>query len=187
MTDNTTILPAPTDGLDLAPGGFNAGFDWTSWQPRVRATLLFVIDQHHGPGGEVLLIEKKRGFGAGKVNGPGGKIAPGESAIAAAVRETIEETGIEPLDPVAAGHLAFSFRDGLTIAVDVFISGRWRGALAACEEADPFWCPLDQVPYDRMWQDDRHWLPSVLAGGRVRGRFGFDGERMIECHMVLES
>lgn len=30
-------------------------------------------------GGEILLIEKKRGHGAGKVNGPGGKIDPGES------------------------------------------------------------------------------------------------------------
>lgn len=39
------------------------------------ATLMFVIDEARG---EVLLIRKKRGLGAGKINGPGGKIDPGK-------------------------------------------------------------------------------------------------------------
>lgn len=166
---------------------FGGLFDWDKWTPQVRATLMFVIDDASGGDGRVLLIHKLRGFGAGKVNGPGGKIAGGESPLAAAVRETVEETGIEPLDPVAAGTLAFSFLDGLTIAVDVYRASRWRGVLTACEEADPFWCPLDAVPYDRMWQDDRHWLPEVLAGATVRARFGFDGERMLECQLVIDG
>ena len=46
--------------------------EWASWQPQVRATLLFVIKE-----GQVLLIHKKRGLGQGKVNGPGGKIEAG--------------------------------------------------------------------------------------------------------------
>jgi hypothetical protein len=29
-----------------------------------------------------------------------------------------------------------------------------------------------------MWADDRFWLPQVLAGELVDGRFGFDGEQM---------
>ena len=41
--------------------------DWNAWEPQQRATLLFVIH-----GGEILLIRKKRGLGAGKINGPGG-------------------------------------------------------------------------------------------------------------------
>ena len=47
---------------------------WPDWQASERATLLFVIRD-----GQVLLIDKKRGLGAGKVNGPGGHIEPGES------------------------------------------------------------------------------------------------------------
>ena len=35
--------------------------DWTAWQPAQRATLLYVISD-----GQILLIRKKRGLGAGR-------------------------------------------------------------------------------------------------------------------------
>ena len=47
--------------------------DWSTWQGEMLATLMFIIQD-----GRILLIEKKRGLGAGKINGPGGKIEPGE-------------------------------------------------------------------------------------------------------------
>ena len=63
--------------------------DWSTWTPTVQATLLFVVRD-----GQVLLIQKKRGLGAGKVNGPGGKLDPGETPLACALRETEEEIGV---------------------------------------------------------------------------------------------
>jgi len=69
------------------------GFDWEGWKGEVLATLLFVVKD-----GRILLIEKKRGHGAGKVNGPGGKIDPGETALECAVRETQEELHIHAKD-----------------------------------------------------------------------------------------
>jgi len=36
--------------------------DWSTWTPTDRATLLFIIEPER-----ILLIEKKRGLGAGKV------------------------------------------------------------------------------------------------------------------------
>ena len=165
----------------------DAGFDWDRWTPTVRATLMFVIDRHDPAAPRVLLIEKLRGFGMGKVNGPGGKIDPGETPLEAAVRETIEETGIEPIDVEPCGTIAFAFRDGLRIGVNLFRASRWQGDLRACEEADPFWCAADAIPWRRMWQDDHHWLPTVLDGGTVSARFGFDQERMIECHLILDQ
>src|SRR5690348_10779969 len=36
--------------------------DWATWQPTERANLCFVIR-----GGQILLIRKKRGLGAGKI------------------------------------------------------------------------------------------------------------------------
>ena len=44
-------------------------------------------------GDRVLLGMKKRGFGAGKWNGFGGKLEPGESVVEAAAREVREECG----------------------------------------------------------------------------------------------
>ncbi|MEO1370466.1 MAG: NUDIX domain-containing protein, partial [Acidobacteriota bacterium] len=59
-----------------------AEIDWRRWRPTDRATLVFVID-----GGRILLIRKKRGLGAGKVNGPGGRLEAGETPVQCAVRE----------------------------------------------------------------------------------------------------
>ena len=47
------------------------------------------------------------------------------------------------------------------------------------EEAVPLWVPLEAIPYDRMWEDDIHWLPLVLDGKSILGKFVFDGERMV--------
>ena len=32
----------------------------------------------------------------------------------------------------------------------------------------PQWFPLENVPYDTMWADDRFWLPLLLAGAWER-------------------
>ena len=51
--------------------------DWSNWTPEQTATLMFVIDDNR-----VLLIRKKRGLGAGKINGPGGRLEEGETPYA---------------------------------------------------------------------------------------------------------
>lgn len=34
-----------------------------------------------------------------------------------------------------------------------------------------------------MWEDDRHWLPLLLAGERFAGFFEFDGEKMVSMEL----
>lgn len=51
--------------------------------------------------GRVLLVRRGHGPARGLWSAPGGHIEPGETAIEAARREMLEETGIELLDPVA--------------------------------------------------------------------------------------
>ena len=60
--------------------------DWTFWRAVDPATLVFIIKDNR-----VLLIRKKRGLGAGKVNGPGGRLESGETFKACAIREVQEE------------------------------------------------------------------------------------------------
>ncbi len=148
--------------------------DWENWTPEIRATLLFARR-----GDEVLLIRKKRGLGAGKINGPGGKIDPGETPLEAAIRETREEVGITPHFPVETGELFFQFCDGLSIHCVVFFAHSFSGELIETDEAVPLWTRVDEIPYDEMWEDDRHWLPLGLAGRHFRARFLFDGEKML--------
>ena len=86
--------------------------DWDNWNPVERATLLFVIDA-----GRILLIHKKRGFGKGKINGPGGKIESGETPRQCAIRETEEELLIRPTGEEDAGRLHFQFIDGSRVCL----------------------------------------------------------------------
>jgi len=152
-----------------------AAIDWELWAAVDLCTLVFVVSD-----GRVLLIRKKRGLGAGKVNGPGGRVDPGESPLACAARELEEEVGVTPRALLECGELSFQFVDGYSTHVHVFRAGGCEGCVRETDEAVPLWTPLDAIPYDEMWADDRIWLPLLLEGRRFRGRFVFDGDRMLD-------
>jgi 8-oxo-dGTP diphosphatase len=148
--------------------------DWSVWQPTERATLCFVVRD-----GWILLIRKKRGLGAGKVNGPGGRLEAGESLLQCAVRETQEELGVTPIDPEWRGELFFQFVDGYGLHCAVFTAADCEGEAIETDEAAPLWTPVDAIPFQEMWADDEHWLPGVLAGRNFRAFFDFDGDAML--------
>lgn len=147
--------------------------NWTTWKGEMLATILFVIKD-----GQILLIEKKRGLGAGKINGPGGKIDPGETALQAAIRETQEELMVTPHAPRKLGELRFSMSDCPDILCHVYRADDFSGTPTETDEAVPVWTALDAIPYHRMWEDDRHWLPLLLNEQPFLGRFVFDGDRL---------
>lgn len=154
--------------------------DWANWQPKERANLCFMVRDSR-----VLLIRKKRGLGAGKINGPGGKLDPGETALASAIRETVEEVGVCPCDPQQRGELHFQFRDGYSLHCAVFLAHDFEGEPHETDEATPLWFALADIPYDEMWEDDRHWLPAILRGDMVRGFFVFDGEHLLSRRVEI--
>jgi 8-oxo-dGTP diphosphatase len=148
--------------------------DWARWQATEEANLCFVIRD-----GQVLLIRKKRGLGAGKINGPGGRLEPGETAAEAAIREAQEELGITPTGLEQIGELYFQFLDGYKLHVMVFSATGCEGDPVETDEAIPIWTSLEKIPYHDMWQDDPYWLPLLLARNRFRGYFVFDVDRLL--------
>ena len=154
--------------------------DWARWKPVERATLLFVIK-----GGKVLLIHKKRGLGAGKINGPGGRLDPGETPRACAIREVREELCVTPTGVRKAGELLFQFTNGHSIHGYVFTATGLRGTPKETDEATPIWIRIDAIPYHAMWSDDRVWLPLMLARKKFVGRFLFDDDQMLGCEMEI--
>jgi len=79
--------------------------DWSKWQPRETATLMFVRMD-----GMVLLIRKLMGMGAGLINAPGGRVDPGETPEQGAIRESQEELHVTPIGVKKAGELAFQLK-----------------------------------------------------------------------------
>lgn len=148
--------------------------NWATWQARDQAVLCFIRSA-----GKLLLILKKRGLGAGLFNAPGGRIEPGETPAQAAVRETQEEVGVTPGELHAAGVLRFAFTDGYGLHCQVFTTDTYNGTPIETDEADPFWCAEADIPYGRMWADDRIWLPLLLTGRPFDAHFIFDGELML--------
>ncbi len=138
----------------------------------IRATLCYIIQD-----GKVLLIEKLRGFGKGRFNGPGGKLKLGENPVDCVIRETFEETGILVFGPQNRGRLHFFFGEGKNEpdwVVDIFLSTDWAGKMHGSSESEPGWFNLTNLPLEKMWPDDQYWLPLFLAGKHFEGKFWFD-------------
>jgi 8-oxo-dGTP diphosphatase len=103
------------------------------------------------------------------------------------VRETQEELCISVTNARKAAELWFEMSDYPRLRCHVFLAEKFDGIPTETPEAAPLWIPLDEIPYDRMWEDDRHWLPLVLDGRTLIGKFVFDGERMLEKEIELSG
>jgi len=156
--------------------------NWEKWEPEIHATLMFVVRD-----GEILLIEKLTGIGEGKINGPGGKIDPGETAEQAVIRECQEELHITPTDAVKMGELWFDMTHIPSIHCHVFMASQFDGVPTSTREANPVWTKIEDIPYDRMWADDKYWLPQMLEGHQFDGKFIFEDEEILWDKVVLDN
>lgn len=150
-----------------------------------QTTLNFLIRRSASHGREILLAMKKRGFGAGRWNGTGGKLKDGESPELATIRETEEEIGVvisrSALVKVAELTFHFSDKPDWDQKCHVYLAEEWSGEPSESEEMKPQWFLMEDMPFKEMWIDDPHWLPVVLSGKGVMAQFTFgNGGSVIE-------
>ena len=135
-------------------------------------TVNYIINKEN----EVLLQKKRRGFGQGKWNGPGGKIDQDETPRDSAIREVKEETRLIMKEPKLVGEIEFIFTKNNEINnyCYVFRCNEYEGSPIDTGEGELRWFEIDKVPYEKMWDDDKYWLKEVLNGGKAYKRFYFD-------------
>lgn len=146
----------------------------------VPMTLVYVVGED-----QVLLGHKKRGFGAGRWNGFGGKTLEREPLELAAKRELLEESGLVWQRGVAAGFLRFTHDNTEDEHhVHLFRATAVSGEPVETEEMKPQWFSFKDIPLDHMWPDDRYWLAEFLSGKSVEGHFHFADADTILRHQV---
>jgi len=148
-----------------------------------QTTLCLLIKQN-----EILLAMKKRGFGAGRWNGTGGKFdsEKDKTILDAAVRETKEEIGVDIVNSEKFGlfHFRFPHKPEWDQDVHLFLAKEWQGEPKESEEMTPRWFLFNEIPYDKMWDDDKIWLPRVLKGEKMEIDFVFKEGDIIDKHII---
>lgn len=149
----------------------------------MRQTNLGIpIREKNGRITDVLLAMKKRGFGEGWWNGVGGKLNPNENMEDSLRREAKEELGIDivAFDKVAEIEFKFPNNPEWDQIMVVYLIRNWTGEPQESEEMKPQWFDFKDIPYDKMWPADPHFLPQVFAGEKVKAEFV-----MGEAHKLL--
>ena len=73
------------------------------------------------------------------------------------------------------GVINFEFEgDPNALEVHIFEITKFEGEPAESDEMRPKWFSASEIPFDKMWPDDRYWMPLFLAGKKFQGRFLFD-------------
>ncbi len=147
-------------------------------------TLLFLTR-----GSKIVLAKKKEGFGKDKWNGYGGKVEIGESILSGAVRELFEESKIMISEEalVSRGFIDFYFSDKpeWNQRVHLFYVDVFEGEPVETYEMAPQWFSFDEIPYEKMWVDDKYWLPQLIEGKSVKGEFHLSSDtKEIRDHKI---
>ncbi len=68
----------------------------------------------------------------------------------------------------------------------MFLTNEFHGTLKESEEGILRWYPIDQPPFDEMWEDDRYWYQHAIGGRSFRREFYFRGDFEKLVHHKIE-
>jgi 8-oxo-dGTP diphosphatase len=162
-------------------------------QKLIPAVLVYVksVDE------QVLMLHrnaKPGDYHLGKWNGLGGKMEPGESPLAAAQRELLEESGLDlppgcftPLGSVLFPNFKPQKREDWIVYIWVALLSKRAGdvSLAPCSEGTLSWVPAPELLSLNLWEGDRHFIPYVTQEQPFQGTIWYEGERALKHEISL--
>ncbi len=152
-------------------------------QPVIYAVLCYV--KH---GGQTLMLyrnKKKNDIHAGKWNGLGGKMLPGETPEETAHREVAEESSLKITRLDWKGMVTFpGFSAGKTWVVYIFEVLAFTGeAYQSCEEGDLHWIADEAVTDLNLWAGDRLFLKWMQGKQFFSAKMEYRDGTLVQHHV----
>ena len=150
------------------------------------ATLVYV--RHQGKTLMLHRIKKANDMHAGKWNGLGGKLLPGETPEQCAIREVQEESGLTLIDPVLRGIITFpGFNDDQDWYCFLFVGHHFTGELIDSPEGVLAGIDDNALLDLPLWPGDRIFIPWLDRDAFFSGCFTYVAGELQEHDVVFYS
>lgn len=100
-----------------------------------------------------ILVQDRKDPEWGGICFPGGHVEPGESFVAAVIREVYEETGLTVENPILCGTKQFQTDDGARYVVFFYKTNRFSGTLRSSDEGEMLWIRRCELQNHRLAPD----------------------------------
>lgn len=133
-------------------------------------------------------IKKANDMHHGKWNGLGGKLEPGETPEACAIREIREESGLLAVAPLLKGVLTFpKFADDEDWYAFLFVVTQFSGLLSDSPEGVLRWIDDENLLDLQLWEGDRIFLPWLERPGFFSGKFIYQNGRLVDHSVIFHE
>jgi 8-oxo-dGTP diphosphatase len=133
-------------------------------------------------------IKKANDMHRGKWNGLGGKLEPGETPEACAIREIREESGLLAAEPLLKGILTFpEFANEEDWYAFVFVITQFSGQLSDSREGALRWIDDEKLLDLELWEGDRIFLPWLERPGFFSGKFIYQDGRLVNHSVTFHE
>ncbi len=149
----------------------------------ILATLCYI----HHEGSTLMIHRTKRAddIHAGKWNGLGGKLEPGESPEEFVIREVREESGLEIVNPRLHGLVMFPRFKGNDWYVFVYTAETFKEDVNENDEGYLEWVPDEELESLALWPSDHIFLPWLREEKFFSAKFNYDGDKFLSHEVVF--
>jgi len=123
-------------------------------------------------------VKRVEDIHAGKWNGLGGKLEPGESPEECVIREVQEESGLAMRAPRLRGLLTFAGFKGDDWYVFVYTAEEFSGELVENSEGFLEWIPDERLESLPLWPSDYLFFPWLRQERFFSAKFVYAGDEM---------
>lgn len=131
-------------------------------------------------------IKKENDMHAGKWNGLGGKLEPGETPEECARREIWEEAGLLVKSLHLKGLITFpGFSNDEDWYTFLFVVKVFEGQLIDSPEGTLQWIPDAELLDLNLWPGDRIFIPWLDKPGFFSGKFIYENQQLVDHEVVF--